>query len=151
VKSENPARRGGAPNGSARNHPPSTTDPRMAPAAIEAELAAISSWKPAVPDDLPRLTDDERERVHARIDELVAERLGRADVFRDRLARTARHLGRQVGAHRVLLTDAERRLEQLAREHDPDTSVPITLIDHSAAKTITAEAFAAGMNEQDLS
>jgi hypothetical protein len=147
VLSENPARRGGAPNGSAKNHPQCTSsDPRLDAAAIAWELGAIARWNPA---PATPLTDDERDQVHDCIDELVAERLGRADVFRDRLARTAHHLGRQVGAHRVLLADAERRLESLALEHDP--SVPITLIDYSAASAITAEAFAAGMNEQELS
>jgi hypothetical protein len=112
-------------------------------ADIRFHVLACDEWTPNL--GLPPLSDQERDQVHARIDELAAERLGRADAHRDQLARAALHLGRQVGAHLMVLTDAERRLEQLVGIFDPETSVPLTLVDCDEAAGIVGVFFADGM------
>jgi len=108
------------------------------------ELEALrhaACWEPHL--DLPLLTDAERDVVHQRIDGLAAERETRSDAHRDRLRSTAGWLGREVASHRVLLADAQDRLERLARTADADSLVPMFLVPYREAIDLIVAAFAA--------
>jgi hypothetical protein len=121
-------------------------DTGLSEAEPDEDLAAAEAWAPGL--GLPKLTDADRDVVHQRIDELAAERETRGDAHRERLRKTARWLGREVAAHRVLLADAERRLDALALTLDPDSVVPILAVPYAEAVDITRAAFAAGFNQK---
>jgi hypothetical protein len=147
---ERPPRAKGRPNQEVTNNlenNDTTTDPRLDAAAVEWELAAIAAWSPRGGSELPRLTDDERDQVHDRIDELVAERLRRGDAHRDRLRRTGYHLGAEVAAYRVTMDDANRRVGHMAVMPDPESVVPLLLVPYREAVDIAGEAFAAGFGK----
>jgi hypothetical protein len=117
-------------------------DTRLTDARDECDehLAAIERW--SLPE-LRRLTDAEREFVQRRIDELSEERESRSEAHRERLASKARHFGREVAQHRMLLPDAQRRLESLALTTDPESLVPILLVPYRESIQIIEGAFVA--------
>jgi hypothetical protein len=101
-------------------------------------LVAIDRW--SCPP-LPTLSDGERDWVHDRIDELQRDRQARSEAHRERLTKTATFLGREVGGHRVLLADAQRRLDAIALTMDPETGTPQLLVPYAEAVEIIEAAF----------
>jgi hypothetical protein len=115
---------------------------------IEADLEALrhaALWEPNV--GLPELSDDEVEQVHHRIDRLASERLEREDAHRDRIRRLAFYLGGEVAAHRTTLDEAQRRLDRVAAERDPESVVPMALVDFDEACAIAHTAFIDGFGD----
>jgi hypothetical protein len=97
-----------------------------------AEAERVAALSPRAP--LPRLSDEECDEVHARLAELSIERASRHDAHVDLIARTARRLGREVARHERTAEDAARVLEELARRLDPESLVPVALVQHAAAE-----------------
>jgi hypothetical protein len=96
-----------------------------------------------------RLDDDERDRVHALLDQYVAEHDRRVDAHVERLERVACQLGRHVAVHRVTLADACTRLDALAMTYDDTVPVPLLLVPVAAAVRIVDDAFARGYHSKD--
>jgi hypothetical protein len=103
-------------------------------------LLAIDRWSTL---GLPPLTDDQREIVHEQLDVLCAERLARRGAHCERLASRAWFFGREVAMHRVLLKDAQNRLEAMALLPDPESLVPMLLVPHGEAIAIIEREFGA--------
>jgi hypothetical protein len=91
-----------------------------------------------------RLTDSEREQVHARLDELTQERRARVAKHIARLWRNGEQLGKQVAAHEMTLTDAYAAFDRQAAQQDPESPVPLFIVPYAIASEILREAFAKG-------
>jgi len=100
------------------------------------------------PKPWPRLTDGERDDVHWLLDKFSDERATRAAAHCQRLVSRARHLGREVRAHRVTVDDAERRLDVLAGTTEDESGTPIAVVLYGEAIAIARHAFAEGFGEQ---
>jgi hypothetical protein len=112
-------------------------DPELAYHIAKLERRAIEPW--------PRLSDDEQDWVHRRLEELSAKRAARQRAHEQRIISGARHLGREVAAHRVTLQDAERRLDALVSVRD-DVAM---LIPYFRAVAVARDAFAEGARNAD--
>jgi hypothetical protein len=106
-----------------------------------AHLLAIDHWASL---ELPRLSDEERAWVHGRLDALCDERLARSDAHRERIIKTARHLGREVAAHRMTLADARVRSDFQVKREDTDSLVPMRLVSYAEAADVASRAFDEG-------
>jgi hypothetical protein len=102
-------------------------------------LEALDRWQPS--GDWPQLSQEEREWVMNRVDELAAERRARADAHRERIASRAGFFGREVAGHRVLLKDAQDRLEAMAILADTASDVLIALVPFKEAVEIIEREF----------
>jgi hypothetical protein len=116
---------------------------RVAAAEVVEIAESLSRW---TINALP-LTDEERATVDAYLEIAARERQERVDAHRARLERTARFLGRQVGSHLLTLPDAERRLEVLVSETDPQTATPVALIARAEAVELVRRVFANAVRE----
>jgi hypothetical protein len=92
-----------------------------------------------------RLTSEERDEVHERLEALSDERVARQRAHEQRIISVARHLGREVTAHRVTLQDAERRLDALASVHHD----VVLLIPYYQAVAVARDAFVEGARNVD--
>jgi hypothetical protein len=117
---------------------------RVAAAEVLEIAESLARWqiRQAAP-----LTVEERDQVHERMAELGVERRARVDAHRDRLARTARFLGSQVGRHLMTLRDAERRLEALISVTDPEIATPVYLVCRWEAVALVRAVFAKAVRE----
>ena len=77
---------------------------------------------------------------------LGEERAARVEAHRHKLAGLARHLGAEVREHRLTVADAERRLDQLAAQLDPESPVPIALVPWRDAHRLARDKFAEGFH-----
>jgi hypothetical protein len=117
-------------------------------AADLATLAAAQRWSPNT--GACRLTNDERDAVHARIDALAAARIARAEAHGERIASMARRLGRMYASGHINEHDAARRLAPLisATDIDPATLVPMPMITAKEGDRIAITGFALGATEE---
>jgi hypothetical protein len=115
---------------------------------VRTHLLAIDRWQSL---DLPRLSDEDREWVHARMHELCSERLDRRAAHRERVAARARYLGQEVASHRMLISDAQSRLTAMATMADGESIVPMSLVPFREAVSVIEESFAAAYRATRLS
>ena len=112
-------------------------DPELTYHLAALERWAVEAWR--------RLSTQERDEVHERLEELSNERATRWRAHEQRVISAARHLGREVAAHRVTIQDAERRLEALASVRDD----VVLLIPYDQAVAVARDAFAEGARNAD--
>lgn len=89
----------------------------------------------------------DQEAVLNHLDDLLLGRDIRQTLHARRINRTARRLGREVGTGRTTVDAAERRLEHLVHELDPETPVELHLLPLDEGKAIARAAFAAGLKQ----
>ena len=112
----------------------------------EARSVAERSKLYGPPPPLRDECDDPRAAVTERLVQLCEERLERVDAHRRRIVSEGRRMGREVVAHRLTLTNAEKRMARLVFATDPEVAVPLWLVPYPEARRLANEAFTDGYN-----
>jgi len=106
---------------------------------VLAHLQALARWHFPY---LPKLSDEDVDRVHVLIDGCVDAHLRAVEDHRRRLRDVAAQLAAEVQVHRLTITEAEARLDSLANRVDAHFPIPRALVQWDAARGLIREAFA---------